>query len=65
MERIVTGDEDKRSSSNLTARIAALALAEQSRARIAAERNGVALPDSAEVLDRLRAERIAELAEMG
>jgi len=42
----------------------ALALAAASRQRIRAERGGVPLPDSAEVLARLREERLREFASM-
>jgi len=42
-------------------RQAALALAAASRQRIQAERDGVPLPDSVEVLARLREERVHEL----
>jgi len=45
-------------------RQAALALAAASRQRIRAERDGVPLPDSAEVLARLREERVHEFATM-
>jgi prevent-host-death family protein len=44
----------ERNSDRYTQRMAALALADAARARIAAERNGVPLPDSTEILYTLR-----------
>lgn len=43
-------------------RLAALEMAAASRQRIALERNGVPLPDSAEEINRLREERVHELS---
>lgn len=45
-------------------RLAALAQAEQARTRIASERSGVALPDSADVLNTVQEERIDDLADL-
>ncbi|PKO21078.1 MAG: prevent-host-death family protein [Chloroflexi bacterium HGW-Chloroflexi-1] len=50
--------------STRTRRAAALALAAAARARIRAERNSVPLPGSADTLDRLREERLHELANL-
>lgn len=45
-------------------RLAALALAEQSRRRIASQRDNTPLPDSADVLNTLREGRINDLADL-
>ena len=45
-------------------RAAALALATAARARIRAERQGASLPDSADILERLREERLHELTDL-
>ena len=45
-------------------RVAALTQAEQSRTRIATERSGVALPDSADLLNSLREGRIDDLTDL-
>ena len=45
-------------------RAAALALATAARARIRAERQGVSVPDSADILERLREERLDELTDL-
>jgi hypothetical protein len=50
--------------STRTRRAAALALAAAARARIRAERNGVPLPSSTDTLERLREERLDELANL-
>ena len=52
------------SQSTRTRRAAALALATAARARIRAERQGVSVPDSADILERLREERLHELTDL-
>lgn len=55
---------EQQSATNREQRLAALALAEQARRRIADERAGVPLPSSADALDSLREGRIDDLASL-
>lgn len=55
---------ERRDAGQRERQIAALAQAQISRSRIAEERRHVELPDSSDVLNRLREERVDDLADM-